>query len=447
MSNLKLITDDEEFEASLAGHGDELVIIDFFTTWCRPCKTMEPVFEAMAIHYPKALFLRVDADKCFETAMKYQVSGVPFFVIYYNRAVVEKVQGANPQELELKIRLAEIECRKAAAAAVDRSKSSVHSHSVNPTMSTFGKLGAVTQYIDHENSHCLNDLSPTSFHTFIQGKKLVSGRGTGKMLIVYSFTQKMMLQSFKIKANPQTGPKILRFFVNHPKVLDFNVGSTLAPSQEVVLSSHDLTGDRAIELRSGSFQVVTNVQIFVTSGQTSKNPKIEIESLQLFGAPILGIQPILGVDSLIASSKPSTARPTTCPIFNGNEKNSKPGSACPSCPYKSSSNDNNSDLGNSDSRIRLQETCQGSSCCTKQFLQEQEQQRVSQHHQRTPHSNPNANANYTAAQLPGHSKYRVQDGNEDQPNNDDNERLRHHHHKPQPGDKDHHHHHSHSRHE
>lgn len=59
MSNLKIIADDEEFDATLKGAGDDLVVIDFYTTWCRPCKTMEPVLEAMSIHYPKALFMKV----------------------------------------------------------------------------------------------------------------------------------------------------------------------------------------------------------------------------------------------------------------------------------------------------------------------------------------------------------------------------------------------------
>lgn len=59
MSNLKIVADDEEFNATLKGAGDDLVVIDFYTTWCRPCKTMEPVLEAMAIHYPKALFMKV----------------------------------------------------------------------------------------------------------------------------------------------------------------------------------------------------------------------------------------------------------------------------------------------------------------------------------------------------------------------------------------------------
>ncbi|ODM94509.1 Thioredoxin-like protein 1 [Orchesella cincta] len=305
MSNIKIVADDDEFNAVIKAAGDDLVVIDFFTTWCRPCRSMEPVFEEMAMRYPKVIFLKVDADKCFDTAMSYRVTGVPYFVIYFNKMVVETVQGANQQELELKIRLAEIESRRAAALQQN-------APNLATTISTFGRLGSIAQYIDFERSQCINDLSPTSFHNFLIGKKLVSGKGSGKLLLLYAFTQKVMLQSFKIRANPQTGPKVLRFFINHPKVLDFGVGSTLAPSQEVTLSHQDLTAERAIELRSGGFQMVTNVQIFVTSGQ-SKNSKIEIESLQLFGAPVLSTQPL--TPSSFLSTAPSyipTAERSNC---------------------------------------------------------------------------------------------------------------------------------------
>lgn len=93
MSNLKIVNDDDEFSLLLKNAADDdLVVIDFFTTWCKPCRTMEPVFETMALHYPKALFLKVDADKCFNSAMSYKVAGVPFFVIYFNKTVVETIQ-------------------------------------------------------------------------------------------------------------------------------------------------------------------------------------------------------------------------------------------------------------------------------------------------------------------------------------------------------------------
>lgn len=115
--------------------------------------------------------------------MDYKVSGVPYFVIYSNKSVVDTVQGANQPELEKKLRLADMDTRKSRAG----SEQSVSGYG------GYAKLGCVSPYIDQSNSHCFNDLSPTSFHNFLGGKKLVSGKGSGKMLLVYSFKEKLLV--------------------------------------------------------------------------------------------------------------------------------------------------------------------------------------------------------------------------------------------------------------
>lgn len=84
------------------------------------------------------------------------------------------------------------------------------------------------------------------------------------------------------------------------------------------MNQHDLSGERALELRSGSFQVVTNLQIFVTSGQT-KNSRIEIDCINIYGAPVLAIQPLLAVDSML---KPPVVFPSDVPSNANNKANS-----------------------------------------------------------------------------------------------------------------------------
>lgn len=42
------------------------------------------------------------------------------------------------------------------------------------------------------------------------------------------------LQSFKIKAPAETGPKTLKFFINHPKTLDFDAAAAMSPVQEIM---------------------------------------------------------------------------------------------------------------------------------------------------------------------------------------------------------------------
>jgi len=58
---------------------------DFFVLRCGPCQRIAPVFEQLARKYPRAIFLKVDVDKCQETAASQGVSAMPTFIFYRNK--------------------------------------------------------------------------------------------------------------------------------------------------------------------------------------------------------------------------------------------------------------------------------------------------------------------------------------------------------------------------
>lgn len=61
---------------------DKLVLIDFYATWCGPCKTMAPIVKEMEEKYGDNLeFRKVDIDEDPELAEKYRIDAVPTFVI------------------------------------------------------------------------------------------------------------------------------------------------------------------------------------------------------------------------------------------------------------------------------------------------------------------------------------------------------------------------------
>lgn len=61
------------------------------------------MFEQLSTKYPNAIFLKVDVDKCAETAAGQNVSAMPTFIFYRNRTKLGSCQGANPDALEAKI--------------------------------------------------------------------------------------------------------------------------------------------------------------------------------------------------------------------------------------------------------------------------------------------------------------------------------------------------------
>ena len=82
------------------------VVIDFYATWCGPCKRIAPVFEDLADKfYPKIQFLKVDVDESPELVDKFDVHAMPTFVFLKDGKIVKRVEGADMVELEAGFKL------------------------------------------------------------------------------------------------------------------------------------------------------------------------------------------------------------------------------------------------------------------------------------------------------------------------------------------------------
>lgn len=86
---VKLIEDQSEIPTQ------GLVVIDFFATWCGPCKHIAPKFVELSAMFPSVSFLKVDVDESSELAEKFDIRAMPTFVFLKNGSVVKKIEGAD----------------------------------------------------------------------------------------------------------------------------------------------------------------------------------------------------------------------------------------------------------------------------------------------------------------------------------------------------------------
>ena len=98
---MKNIASAAEFEEVVKNN--KLVLVDFYATWCGPCKLVVPLLQQLACDNPHIFFARIDIDEVSQIAEKYHVKSLPTIVVIKNGQEVKRASGVSLRQIELMV--------------------------------------------------------------------------------------------------------------------------------------------------------------------------------------------------------------------------------------------------------------------------------------------------------------------------------------------------------